>query len=208
MPRVVILAPEGTPQPYRFDLDRQSVSIGRDPESDIIPTGGAVSTKHAVMERVSGGFVLRDLNSTNGTKLDGREMECIDLIDGMEALLGDVTFSFELSEEEKRSLSEEPFSPAQREKAAAKSGLVVAAPAAKRVATVSKSTANPAAVPAAPPVVSQHAKASSPLSGIVFVLLSALAIVIGLAIRHHQETGSPNFLEAWSQSAPPSPAEK
>ena len=107
MPRVIITAPDQTPQPYRFQLDRQAVQMGRGSENDIAINCGSVSVNHAVMERVEGGYQIRDLDSTNGTKLDGSRMPIIPLRDGLSVKLGDVSFDFSLTDEEKQALARE-----------------------------------------------------------------------------------------------------
>ena len=75
MPRITITVPDKLPQPYRFPLDRQVVMIGRGSENDIVIECGSVSLRHAEMVRVEGGYELRDLDSTNGIKLDDRRSE-------------------------------------------------------------------------------------------------------------------------------------
>ncbi len=107
MPRVIITVPEKTPQPYRFQLDRYSVTLGRDADNDIVIDSGSVSVKHAQMLRVSGGYLLRDMNSTNGIKLDDQSSAEIPLYNGMSLKLGDVTFDFTLTQEEQVALTEE-----------------------------------------------------------------------------------------------------
>ena len=100
MPRVTITVPEKTPQPYRFQIDRQSVTLGRGSENDIAIDCGSISVKHAEMLRVEGGYELRDVGSTNGIKLDGERMDVIRLRSGLGVKLGDVSFDFLLSDEE------------------------------------------------------------------------------------------------------------
>lgn len=107
MPRVTITVPEKTPQPYRFQLDRQAVTLGRGSDNDIVIDCGSVSVKHAEMRRVWGGYELRDLDSTNGIKLDDERQEVIPLSNGASVKLGDVAFDFLLSDEELEALAEE-----------------------------------------------------------------------------------------------------
>lgn len=107
MPRVTITVPEKNAQPYRFQLDRQSVYLGRGSDNDIAIDCGSVSVKHAEMRRVEGGYELRDLGSTNGIKLDGERCEVIPLRSGISVKLGDVAFDFQLSEEERAALARE-----------------------------------------------------------------------------------------------------
>ena len=63
----------------------QSCTIGRKQSNDIVIDNLAVSGKHAVIESVSANFVLRDLESTNGTfinkeKVTQRNLRHKDLI--------------------------------------------------------------------------------------------------------------------------------
>lgn len=116
MPRIVITEPGKPGQPYRFDLGHKLTSIGRRSDSDIVLKCPSISGQHCTMERVKGGFILRDQNSTNGIKLDGKRMQIIDLEDGIKLRLGDATMEFQLSEDESSTLSKEDFTPHQKQK--------------------------------------------------------------------------------------------
>jgi len=107
MPRVTITIPDKKPQPYRFQLDRKVTRMGRGSENDIVIDCASVSVHHAEMERVEGGFQLRDLGSTNGIKLDDDRKEVIPLRNGMTLTIGDVAFDFQLTEGELDALSRE-----------------------------------------------------------------------------------------------------
>ncbi len=84
--------------PITFQLDKESNLIGRRSElRGVYPEvaldfDGAVSQRHALLNRRSDGtFVLRDIGSTNGTKLNGVElMTMVDtpIKDGDEFTLG------------------------------------------------------------------------------------------------------------------------
>ena len=100
MPRVTITVPDSNPQPYRFQLDRRVATLGRGSNNDIVIDCGSVSVSHAEMRRIEGGYELRDLDSTNGIKLDGERMPVIPLRSGLSVKLGDVAFDFQLSDEE------------------------------------------------------------------------------------------------------------
>jgi DNA-binding NtrC family response regulator len=52
-------------------LQTPVVTIGTLPESSLVLTDPTVSRRHASVEETSNGYVLRDLDSTNGTFLDG-----------------------------------------------------------------------------------------------------------------------------------------
>jgi adenylate cyclase len=65
------------------------VAIGRHYENDVVVADREVSKRHAVVERLQdGGFVLRDLGSSNGTFVNGRRVEALKLRDGDEIRLG------------------------------------------------------------------------------------------------------------------------
>ena len=119
MPRIVITEPDGQSQPYRFEIDRKRVSIGRGSDNDILLTHRSTSSEHCTMERVKGGFILRDQDSTNGIQQNKSLMQVIDLKDGMALSMGDVTLDFQLSEEEIETLSKEDFVPHQMKKQSA-----------------------------------------------------------------------------------------
>jgi pSer/pThr/pTyr-binding forkhead associated (FHA) protein len=111
MPRVAITVSGKNSQPYRFQLDRKKVTIGRSSESDIIIDCPSVSSLHCTMERVGGGYILRDRHSTNGLKLEDEEMAVIDLRNDSAVRVGDVKFDYTLSDQELDELDDEEFTP-------------------------------------------------------------------------------------------------
>ena len=114
MPRVSITIAGKNPQPYRFTLDRKKVSIGRGADCDIVIDCPSVSSLHCTMERVDGGYLLRDRKSTNGITLDEEAMAVIDLRNNNDVKVGDVEFGYELSDEELDDLDEEEFAPQEK----------------------------------------------------------------------------------------------
>ena len=58
-----------------FALDRESVMIGRRPESDIHIDNLAVSGQHARVMTIAGDSFLEDLDSTNGTFVNGKRVK-------------------------------------------------------------------------------------------------------------------------------------
>ncbi len=72
-PAEVTLAVQTPHGEKRYPLGQQQITIGRDPASDICIDEPAVSWRHARLERVSAGYRIVDLGSTNG--LDCREVQ-------------------------------------------------------------------------------------------------------------------------------------
>ena len=57
-----------------FELDRNEVSIGRDIANDIVINDAEVSRKHARLTLEADRYKIEDLNSTNGTYIDGQRL--------------------------------------------------------------------------------------------------------------------------------------
>ncbi len=56
------------PQPnQQFELNRDTLTIGRDITNDVVINDPEVSRHHARLTRTGGGFMMEDLRSTNGT---------------------------------------------------------------------------------------------------------------------------------------------
>ena len=53
----------------------QSYVLGRDPQCDIVLTDPRVSWRHAVVRSAQHGWVFEDTKSTNGTFLDGSQID-------------------------------------------------------------------------------------------------------------------------------------
>ncbi|MBT8036306.1 MAG: FHA domain-containing protein [Verrucomicrobiae bacterium] len=109
MPRINITEPSQASQAYRFDLKRMRITLGRSSSSDITIDHRSVSKNHCFIDRLKGGYVIRDNGSTNGIKLDDERQESITLTNGMELQIGDIPAVFTLTEEECDYLTEERF---------------------------------------------------------------------------------------------------
>lgn len=81
----------------RFVLGEEIVTIGRVPESVIMLEDPNVSRNHAEIRPSGNGFVLADVGSTNGTKINGIRVSERLLQDGDELTFGSTTFRFEAS---------------------------------------------------------------------------------------------------------------
>ncbi len=65
----------GTEDHTRVLSARETISIGRDPSNDFVLNHPMVSRKHARIEQEAGKYILYDLNSTNGTFVNGKRVE-------------------------------------------------------------------------------------------------------------------------------------
>ena len=200
MPRVIITVPEKNPQPYRFSLDRKSVSIGRGSDNDIVIDSGSVSVQHAEMRRIEGGYELGDAGSTNGIKHRGVRHDKIALVSGISLRLGEVSFDFTLTDEELAEIARERPAgdiPAQKE---------VEAEEPKAEAPKRKQR------PATPAKPAPETAGISLGMIVLFLVLAAAAFAVGLSIRHQKETGEPlikaivNEGDRVERAAPPAEA--
>lgn len=85
------------PNGERFVLGDSIVTIGRMPGSVITLEDPNVSRNHAEIRPSGQGFVLADLGSTNGSKVNGTKVSERVLEDGDELTFGATTFRFEAS---------------------------------------------------------------------------------------------------------------
>ncbi len=72
VPVVRVLDKSGQ-QVKTIDLDRE-VSVGRDPENDLVLSAGVVSLRHALLAWDGSRATVTDLRSSNGTQLDGTRL--------------------------------------------------------------------------------------------------------------------------------------
>jgi hypothetical protein len=71
-----------------FLLDRDRLTVGRRPESDIFLDDVTVSRRHAEFSREGEGFQVRDVGSLNGTYLNRERIDAAPLANGDEVQIG------------------------------------------------------------------------------------------------------------------------
>src|SRR6266568_1564874 len=84
----------------RLSVKAPVVNIGRADYNDLVVPDPSVSTSHAKLQRREGVWVLADLDSTNGTFVDGEQVKGeAPLAPGATVRLGDVQLVFEPSDD-------------------------------------------------------------------------------------------------------------
>jgi pSer/pThr/pTyr-binding forkhead associated (FHA) protein len=76
------------------ELGSDIVMIGRAPSNQIVIDHPTVSAQHAVLLRTGASYWLKDLNSRNGTKINGDCVTDVELKDGDTIRFGSVTAIF------------------------------------------------------------------------------------------------------------------
>lgn len=88
-----LLLPSGERRP----LTEETVTIGRMPGSTIVLTDPNASRRHAEIRPMGSGYVLVDLGSTNGSRVNGSRVDNHHLADGDTLSFGNTVIRFESS---------------------------------------------------------------------------------------------------------------
>jgi len=72
----------------RIELDKETVSIGRDDSNDIVLNYTQVSRHHAIVKETDEGYMIHDLQSSNGTFVNGKRIDSCLLQDYDQIQLG------------------------------------------------------------------------------------------------------------------------
>jgi len=84
-----------------YELTADETIIGRNPTTDITLLDDGISREHAIISYEEtagekGEYVVEDLQSTNGTKLNGKRVRSATLSPGDEIRIGSTSFRFDL----------------------------------------------------------------------------------------------------------------
>ena len=77
-----------------FELAPGATLIGRNPSTDITLVDEGISREHAVIEWEDGACSIEDLQSTNGTKVNGTRIRSVELKEGDEIQMGRTVLVF------------------------------------------------------------------------------------------------------------------
>ena len=97
MPGVLTVREEGEARRHVFE---QQAVVGRDPDCDIPLASRSVSRRHALVEKTPGGWVVRDLGSANGTRVNGARITEAPLVSGAAVRFGEVEALFGIESRE------------------------------------------------------------------------------------------------------------
>jgi pSer/pThr/pTyr-binding forkhead associated (FHA) protein len=80
----------------RFALEGDETLIGRGPSADVTLADEGVSREHAVLsfDEETSGWTLEDLQSTNGTRVNGKRVRSSALQSGDELQIGNTRLAF------------------------------------------------------------------------------------------------------------------
>lgn len=84
----LLIIKKGPDAGMSFTVDRDVISIGRHPESDIFLDDITVSRRHAEIRRDQAHFRLVDTGSLNGTYLNRERIDSVELSSGDEIQIG------------------------------------------------------------------------------------------------------------------------
>jgi pSer/pThr/pTyr-binding forkhead associated (FHA) protein len=92
----MILICNGGFEGMTYELGEEETIIGRNPTTDITLLDEGISREHAVIlfDAETGGWAVEDLQSTNGTKVNGRRVRSQPLQDGDRIEIGTTVFQF------------------------------------------------------------------------------------------------------------------
>ena len=89
----VLVVQRGMGQGASYLLVGDVVTAGREPDSDLFLDDVTVSRQHAELRRITGGWLLRDVGSLNGTYVNRQRIEEVALAPGDEVQIGKYRFA-------------------------------------------------------------------------------------------------------------------
>lgn len=100
------LIPKSDEPKTGFPISKDSVYVGRNPSSDILLNDDSVSRKHANITHTDGIYTIFDLNSKNGSFVNGQRIQKHILQDGDIITMGNLSFIFKAPAEGMEIISE------------------------------------------------------------------------------------------------------
>ena len=98
MPPCLVIA-QGPEKGESFPIEAESAKVGRDPSCNIVLTDAQVSRQHLRVFSRGKEWFLEDLRSSNGTLLNGRQIQVERLLEGDIIIMGETMMGFHLSDD-------------------------------------------------------------------------------------------------------------
>jgi len=98
--RATLSVARGSDKGQSIAIEAAPLVVGSDPRCDLVLQDSSVSARHFVIEPGDAGFLLRDLDSTNGTLVDGLRVQGVFLPRSAEIDAGQSRLRFATSKEE------------------------------------------------------------------------------------------------------------
>jgi len=95
--KILLVVIKGPSIGEKFFINKQFLNIGRSSESDILLDDITVSRHHALIEKKESGYTIKDLESLNGTYINGNIVNETELNNGDRIQIGKYVFLFFVS---------------------------------------------------------------------------------------------------------------
>ena len=97
--RAVLVLCDGEFAGSEYPLTAEETLIGRNPTTDVTLLDEGASREHAIVawDAAAGAYTIEDLQSTNGTRVNGKRVRTATLADGDLIQVGHTRFRFVLS---------------------------------------------------------------------------------------------------------------
>lgn len=189
MASLVLFLEDGTSATHVLDAELPS-SVGRHKDNSLFLECGSVSSHHAQITPTEKGWFVQDLNSSNGTRVNGAPIEEALLSDGDRIGFGDIQTIFYLDDAIAAATAAAEATPAS----------AIPLPDAPAPVPQARHIAPPPSIKKLPAERLRDAKKAYPgeetsgcMSALGLTGLCVFAVILGLFLRHQSETGR-NFI--------------
>jgi pSer/pThr/pTyr-binding forkhead associated (FHA) protein len=195
MAAVVFYMEDNSTLVHRLEKDR--TTVGRHPESDVVLTSASASGRHAEIKLSGSSYFVQDLGSSNGTRINGAEIEEAKLKDGDRVGFGDVQAIFYAGEPPSQEVIKKA-APAATAVTVAKSALptpntLPVEPPADAVSRAPKKKISPVRRAYNRPSSYPDTSGGGCMTAVTVIALFLIAFIVGLSLRHAKEMNG-NFI--------------
>lgn len=94
MPSLNVIGSDGRVSTFLIDKDKEEITIGRSEKNDLVIADGSVSRYHVKIVKTEKEYVINDLGSFNGTRLNEKSIQTAPLSHADEIRIGTVKLNF------------------------------------------------------------------------------------------------------------------